>query len=80
MIPKARFGKTELQATRIALGGYPFVGINRARGWDPFTREGHVQAIRTIHAVLDAGINLIDTAPGYGEGNSESICRAVNLF
>jgi aryl-alcohol dehydrogenase-like predicted oxidoreductase len=32
-----------------------------------------VQAIETIHAALDAGINLVDTAPGYGDGNSESI-------
>lgn len=31
------------------------------------------QAIATIHAALDAGINLIDTAPGYGLGLSEQI-------
>ncbi|MBN1579424.1 MAG: aldo/keto reductase [Anaerolineae bacterium] len=73
MIPKVRFGKTGLQVTRIALGGYPFGGVNRAQGWDPFTPDGRAQAIRTIHAALDAGINLIDTAPGYGDGNSESI-------
>jgi aryl-alcohol dehydrogenase-like predicted oxidoreductase len=30
-------------------------------------------AARTIQAALDAGINMIDTAPGYGDGNSESI-------
>jgi len=28
---------------------------------------------KTIHAALGAGINLVDTAPGYGDGNSESI-------
>ena len=59
--------------TRIALGGYPFGGVNRAHGWDPFTGQGRSRAIATIHAALDAGINLIDTAPGYGDGNSESI-------
>lgn len=73
MIPKTRFGRTGLEITRIALGGYPFGGVNRARGWDPFTPEGRAQAIKTIHAALDAGINMIDTAPGYGDGNSESI-------
>jgi aryl-alcohol dehydrogenase-like predicted oxidoreductase len=30
-------------------------------------------AIRAIHAALDAGINLIDTAPIYGFGSSEEI-------
>jgi aryl-alcohol dehydrogenase-like predicted oxidoreductase len=73
MIPKVRFGRTDLMVTRLALGGYPFGGVNHARGWDPFSTAGRAQAIETIHAALDAGINLIDTAPGYGDGNSESI-------
>jgi len=73
MIPKVRFGRTDLEVTRLALGGYPFGGVNRARGWDPFTPSGRQTAIRTIHAALDAGINYIDTAPSYGQGNSESI-------
>jgi len=73
MLPQVRFGRTELWVTRLALGGYPFGGVNRARGWDPFTSEGRATAVRTIQAAIDAGITLIDTAPGYGEGNSESI-------
>src|SRR5574340_1490179 len=73
MIPRVRFGRTNLEVTRIALGGYPFGGVNRARGWDPFTPEGRKVAIGTIRAALDAGINYLDTAPSYGNGNSESI-------
>lgn len=73
MLPMVRFGRTDLQVTRLALGGYPFGGVNLARGWDPFSLTGRTQAIETIHAALDAGINLVDTAPGYGDGNSESI-------
>jgi aryl-alcohol dehydrogenase-like predicted oxidoreductase len=73
MLPKVRFGRTELSVTRLALGGYPFGGVNRARGWDPFTPEGRAQGIGTVRGALDAGINLIDTAPGYGAGNSEEI-------
>jgi aryl-alcohol dehydrogenase-like predicted oxidoreductase len=73
MIPKVRFGRTGLEVTRLALGGYPFGGVNLARGWDPFSPDGRAGAIRTIHAALDAGINYIDTAPSYGKGNSESI-------
>jgi len=73
MIPKVRFGRTGLEVTRVALGGFPFGGVNRARDWDPFTPEGRAMAVGTIHAALNAGINYVDTAPGYGNGNSESI-------
>ncbi len=73
MLPTVRFGRTELEIPRLALGGYPFGGVNRARDWDPFTSEGRATAIRTIHAALDAGVKLVDTAPAYGDGNSESI-------
>jgi len=31
------------------------------------------ESIRTIHAALDHGINLLDTAPVYGQGRSEEI-------
>lgn len=73
MLAKVDFGRTGLQVTRLALGGYPFGGVNRARDWDPFTEWGRAMAVETIHAALDAGINYIDTAPGYGDGNSESV-------
>ncbi|MEZ4616846.1 MAG: aldo/keto reductase [Caldilineaceae bacterium] len=43
------------------------------RDWDPFSPNGRQTAIATVHAALDAGINYIDTAPSYGDGNSESI-------
>jgi aryl-alcohol dehydrogenase-like predicted oxidoreductase len=36
-------------------------------------------SVRTIHAALDAGVNLIDTAEGYGNGHAEEIVgRALN--
>lgn len=73
MLPTIRFGKTDLTVTRIALGGYPFGGVNLARDWDPFSPAGRAQAIETVHAALDAGITMVDTAPGYGDGNSEAI-------
>jgi aryl-alcohol dehydrogenase-like predicted oxidoreductase len=35
-------------------------------------------SIGTIHAAIDSGINLIDTAPAYGFGRSEEIVgRAI---
>ena len=79
MIPKGQFGKTGLEVTRIALGGYPFGGVNRARGWDPFTPEGRRKAVATVRAALDAGITVIDTAPAYGQGNSESIISEATV-
>lgn len=74
---KIRFGKTGLEVTRIALGSYPFSGINRAQGWDPYTPEGELEAERTINAALDGGINYIDTAPAYGSGHSEALIGRV---
>ena len=73
MIPTVRLGRTDLEVTRLGLGGYPFGGVNKARNWDPFLPEGRATAIETIHAALDAGINYIDTAPSYGDGHSESL-------
>ncbi len=49
-----------------AIGGWKWGGSN----------EG--ESIAAIHAAIDAGINLIDTAPVYGMGHSESIVgRAI---
>ncbi len=73
MIPKVVYGATGLEVARLAVGGFPLGAVNRARGWDPYTAEGRGLAIRTVHAALDAGINLVDTAPGYGDGHSESV-------
>lgn len=70
-------GSTGLRVSRIAVGGYVFAGINKARGWDPYSTEGRRTAIRTLHTALDMGINYIDTAPSYGNGHSESIIGEV---
>ena len=73
MLPTKRFGKTNLEVTRLGLGGFPFGGINEAAGWNPFTPEGRATAVSTIRYAVECGINYFDTAPGYGDGNSESI-------
>jgi aryl-alcohol dehydrogenase-like predicted oxidoreductase len=71
------FGETGLEISRLALGGFPFGGVNRVRSWDPWSPEGRKTAIATIHRALDLGINYVDTAPSYGDGNSESIFGEV---
>jgi aryl-alcohol dehydrogenase-like predicted oxidoreductase len=57
---------TNLISSRIALGTWA-IG-----GWMWGGTDGK-DSIRTIHAALDQGINLIDTAPIYGYGRSEEI-------
>ncbi|MGI8644553.1 MAG: aldo/keto reductase [Thermomicrobiales bacterium] len=70
---QVELGRTGLQVSRLGLGGFPFAGVNHARGWDPYTEDGRRDAVSTIHRALDRGINYIDTAPGYGDGHSEAI-------
>ena len=55
------------------MGGFPFGAKNIARNWNPFSIEGRQTAIHTIQSALGSGINYVDTAPGYGNGNSESL-------
>src|SRR6201998_3166167 len=57
---------TNLVSSRIALGTWA-IGGWMGGGTD------EKESIRTIHAALDMGINLIDTAPIYGQGRSEEI-------
>jgi aryl-alcohol dehydrogenase-like predicted oxidoreductase len=55
---------TQMNVSRIALGTWA-IG-----GW-MWGGSDERESIRTIHAALDKGINLIDTAPVYGFGVSE---------
>src|SRR6516165_5023084 len=57
---------TSIRASRIALGTWAIGGCM----WGG---SNETEAIRTIHAALDRGVNLIDTAPVYGFGRSEEI-------
>jgi aryl-alcohol dehydrogenase-like predicted oxidoreductase len=55
---------TQMRVSRIALGTWAIGGVM----WGGSDER---ESIRTIHAALDTGINLIDTAPVYGFGASE---------
>jgi aryl-alcohol dehydrogenase-like predicted oxidoreductase len=57
---------TTLKSSRIGIGTWA-IG-----GW-MWGGTDEKESIRTIHAALDMGINLIDTAPIYGQGRSEEI-------
>ena len=55
-----------------ALGG-PFTFDGRDAGWG---EVDDAESIRALHAAIDAGVTLIDTAPAYGTGHSERDHRA----
>ena len=62
---------TQLRVSRVALGTWAM------GGW-MWGGSDERESVATIHAALDQGINLIDTAPVYGFGASEEIVgRAV---
>ena len=66
MIEYINIKGTTLRSSRIGLGTWA-IG-----GW-MWGGTDEKESIRTIHAALDQGINLIDTAPAYGQGRSEEI-------
>lgn len=57
---------SEIKASRVGLGTWAIGG----RMWGGTDEQVSICA---IHAALDQGINLIDTAPAYGFGRSEEI-------
>lgn len=58
-------GKTGLQVSALGFGASPLGGV-----FGEFVEE---DGIRAVHAALDAGINLFDTAPFYGLTRSETV-------
>jgi aryl-alcohol dehydrogenase-like predicted oxidoreductase len=57
---------TSLKVSRVALGTWA-IG-----GW-MWGGTDEAESVSTIHAALEHGINIIDTAPAYGFGRSEEI-------
>ena len=60
-------GKSRIEASIVGLGTYYF------GGGDGSVAPDDKGAIQIIHAALDAGISLIDTAPAYGFGHCEHV-------
>ena len=59
-----QLGRTGVSVSKFCLGAMMF------GAWG---NPDHDESIRIIHAALDAGINFIDTADVYGQGESEEI-------
>ena len=62
-----QLGQTGMQVSTIAMGCWAFGG---GRVWGD---QEDADSIAAVHAALDAGINLFDTAEGYGGGKSEEV-------
>lgn len=68
---KRKLGYTDLNFTTIGLGTWAIGGGDWFWGWGP---QDDQESIRTIQkAIVEEGINWIDTAAAYGLGRSEEI-------
>jgi aryl-alcohol dehydrogenase-like predicted oxidoreductase len=67
---KQQLGNTDLEFTRVGLGTWAIGGGDWRFGWGPQDEQDAVDAI--LRAV-ELGINWVDTAPVYGDGNSERL-------
>lgn len=64
-------GSSGLEASVIAFGAWAIGGWN----WGG---QDDNESIKALHAAIDSGVNLIDTAPIYGFGRSETVVgRAI---
>jgi aryl-alcohol dehydrogenase-like predicted oxidoreductase len=59
-----QLGRTGVSVSKFCLGAMMF------GGWG---NEDHAESTRILHAALDAGINFVDTADVYAQGESEEI-------
>jgi len=62
-----KLGKTDISVSAIAMGCWALAGDAT---WGP---QETAESVATVHAALDVGVNLFDTAEGYGGGASESV-------
>ncbi|MBU0571605.1 MAG: aldo/keto reductase [Candidatus Omnitrophica bacterium] len=66
-----RLGHTDLEISVVALGTWVF-------GGDCWGEVDDEISVSVVHKAIDSGINMIDTAPIYGSGRSESVIgRAI---
>ncbi|MCC6615666.1 MAG: aldo/keto reductase [Anaerolineae bacterium] len=71
---KRQLGRSGIEVSPLGMGcwaiGGPWRFLDAQAGWG---EVDDAESIRAIHAALDNGINLVDTAANYGTGHSERI-------
>ncbi|WP_246109666.1 aldo/keto reductase [Roseimaritima multifibrata] len=69
MLKRRPLGDHGLEVSEIGFGAWAFGG--------EWGEQSDKDSVGALHAALDAGVNLIDTAPGYGDGRSERVIAQV---
>ena len=70
-----RFGRTDMEITRIGFGSWAIGGGGWRAAWGPQDDE---EAVGAIRRAVELGMNWIDTAAVYGLGHSEElVARAL---
>lgn len=59
--------KNGIAVSRLSIGTWPFSGVKL---WGDSDDQ---EAVRTVHAALERGLNTFDTAARYGDGRSEEV-------
>lgn len=67
------FGRTSARVSALGFGGGPAGVPNYLVPWDSRAAETQAQVERAVRRALERGITYFDTAPGYGDGISETI-------
>lgn len=71
-------GHSGLRVSEVGFGTAPIGIKDYNEMWDPESEAGYQSAMRALNSALDDGINLIDTAPMYGDGAAErSVGEAI---
>ncbi len=67
------FGRTGATVSRLGFGGATLGLTNYVEAFDPYDSKDRARMFAAIEVALDGGINCYDSAPGYGDGASESV-------
>lgn len=70
-------GKTGKEVSRIGFGGAPAGLKNYLGSYDPQSDQDRSGLMAAVDKALELGINYYDTAPGYGNGQSEELLGAA---
>jgi aryl-alcohol dehydrogenase-like predicted oxidoreductase len=65
--PMRKLGRSRIQVSAVGVGCWAMGGRDWGGGADD------AESIRALHQALDLGVNLFDTAEGYGPGHSEQV-------
>jgi aryl-alcohol dehydrogenase-like predicted oxidoreductase len=72
-----QFGKTGATVSRLGFGGVVAGLKNYIHTYDPDAEESRKSVYKALETALELGVTYFDTAPGYGNGASESMFGEV---